>query len=73
MPVPGRGDLPDDLWRLVADGTDAISGFPADRGWDLEALYSPDPEEPGTSYTREGGFLEGAALFDSRLLRYLPA
>ncbi|WP_061289088.1 type I polyketide synthase [Herbidospora cretacea] len=69
---PGGVDTPEDLWRLLVDGGDAVSGLPMDRGWDLDALYHPDPENPGTSYTREGAFLRGAAEFDAEFFGISP-
>src|SRR3984885_7862864 len=59
---PGGVASPEDLWELIRSGTDAVSTFPADRGWEV----SDD------RYERLGGFVYGAADFDAGFFGVSP-
>ncbi|WP_394621992.1 SDR family NAD(P)-dependent oxidoreductase [Lentzea sp. JNUCC 0626] len=67
-----RAASPRELWRLVAGGHDATGEFPTDRGWDLGALFHDEPDHPGTSYVRRGGFVEDATGFDAEFFGVSP-
>ncbi|MET8225174.1 SDR family NAD(P)-dependent oxidoreductase [Streptomyces sp. NPDC005301] len=69
---PGGVTSPEDLWHVVSQGVDAMGDFPQDRGWDVEALYDPDPEAHGKTYTRTGGFLPHLADFDAPFFGISP-
>ncbi|MFD9571101.1 SDR family NAD(P)-dependent oxidoreductase [Streptomyces sp. NPDC059982] len=69
---PGGVRTPEDLWTLLDAGTDAIAPFPDDRGWDLAELYDPEQARTGTSYAREGGFVDGVADFDPEFFGISP-
>ena len=70
---PGGVDSPDDLWDMLVQGRDVLSGFPSDRGWDLANLFNPDPDVAGSCYTHTGGFVDRVADFDPAFFGVAPS
>ncbi|WP_040698184.1 type I polyketide synthase, partial [Nocardia vinacea] len=69
--LPGGVSSREELWQVVAQGRDVVSQWPLDRGWDA-GLFDPEPGVAGKSYTREGGFLHDAGLFDAGFFGISP-
>ncbi len=68
---PGSVETPDELWRLLAAGRDAVDNVPSDR-WDADAYYDPDPAAPGKMVTRRGGFLKQVDRFEPQFFGISP-
>ncbi|WP_300081961.1 SDR family NAD(P)-dependent oxidoreductase [Propioniciclava sp.] len=66
---PGARDL-DGFWRVLEEGRDCIVEIPADR-WQMDGFYSPE-RQPGRSYAKWGGFLDGIDRFDPAFFRIAP-
>ncbi|MBB5895826.1 type I polyketide synthase [Kutzneria kofuensis] len=63
---PGGANSPEEFWRLIASGEDAVTPLPSNRGWDLDALFD------GACVTRNGGFLHDADTFDAAFFGLSP-
>ena len=66
---PGGVSSPEGLWELLASRTDAVSGFPQDRGWELGDPAEVSEED---SYARQGGFVADVAGFDAGFFGISP-
>lgn len=71
MRFPGGVRNAEQYWQLLVSGTDAIRDIPGDR-WDVDAFYDPDRENPGTMYTRAGGFIDDVDRFDPQFFGIAP-
>src|SRR5690606_12278398 len=69
---PGGVLSPDELWNLLAEGRDAVTGFTTDRGWQHDGLHDPDRDKPGTTYTTGGGFIDEPYFFDAGFFGISP-
>eukprot|EP01028_Stygiella_incarcerata_P001284 TRINITY_DN1211_c0_g1_i1.p1 TRINITY_DN1211_c0_g1~~TRINITY_DN1211_c0_g1_i1.p1 ORF type:complete len:6166 (-),score=1589.85 TRINITY_DN1211_c0_g1_i1:110-16939(-) len=60
-----KSSSPEDLWKVLVSGTDAVEKIPKDR-FDVDAVFDPTPGTKGKTYSRVGSFIDGVETFDSR-------
>ena len=68
---PDGVNTPEDYWKLLHEGRDAVTEVPADR-WDFEAFYDPESRNPGKMYARHGAFLKSVDAFDCEFFGITP-
>ncbi|MEJ2668998.1 MAG: polyketide synthase, partial [Gammaproteobacteria bacterium] len=68
---PGNAHSPQQFWELLCEGVDAIREVPPER-WHHEAFYSANPQSPGKTVTRHGGFLQNIDEFDPTFFGISP-
>ena len=68
---PGHANNPELFWDLLSMGQDGITEIPNSR-WDMDLYYDPNPEEPGKSYTKKGGFIDDIDQFDPLFFNISP-
>ncbi|HSP81435.1 MAG TPA: polyketide synthase, partial [Myxococcaceae bacterium] len=66
-----QADGPEDFWRLLAEGVDALGEVPAER-WPAEAFFDPEPGRPGRTYCPRGGFISQGDGYDADLFHLSP-
>ncbi|MEO6784696.1 MAG: beta-ketoacyl synthase N-terminal-like domain-containing protein, partial [Chthoniobacteraceae bacterium] len=68
---PGGINNPEALWKLMAEGREAVGDVPADR-WNVERYYDPEPGLAGKSIAKRGGFVDGIDQFDPQFFGISP-
>ena len=61
----------DAFWRNLVEGRDCIGEVPGER-WNHAALFHPERNQPGTSYSKWGGFVDGIDRFDALFFGISP-
>jgi hypothetical protein len=69
---PGNANTPEEFWNLMCNEQDAIVPVPTAR-WDVRKYYDANPEKPGKTYVKEGGFLhQEVTEFDPEFFNISP-
>lgn len=70
--APGGVESLDGFWSLIAEGEEAITPFPRDRGWPVAEMLGLGGMEGWGTVCDAGGFLDDAAAFDPAFFGISP-